>query len=135
MREDNEESSHDSSHIFSGDPRFAGGQLRGRLVRRQFHGSAGTQSRWSRPAPYTGGVPTDFDQYIAPDTPGIHMISTPGYTISAPNYPAYRYPAHQPQSRLGTLGEQTALNDMHAAESALDQGHPIAALTDTETVR
>jgi hypothetical protein len=79
-------------------------------------------------------------------------LSTPGHAINAPVYPVYQYPAYQypasgtpgdtisaavhptyqPQSRLGTLAERTAFGDMKAAEAALNQGRPIAALTDTE---
>ena len=69
--------------------------------------------------PYNGGATATYGQYGAP--------SAPSYTIGVAVYPAY-----QPQSPLGRLAEQSALGDMSAAESALDHGGPIAALTNTE---
>lgn len=68
---------------------------------------------------YNGGVTAAYSQYAAP--------GTAGYPIGAPAYTAYR-----PQSRLGALAKRTAFGDMNAAESAIDYGRPIAALTDTE---
>lgn len=68
---------------------------------------------------YNGGATAAYGQYGAP--------SAPSYTIGVAVYPAY-----EPQSPLGRLAEQSALGDMRAAESALDHGRPIAALTDTE---